>query len=219
MPLVEQAPSLPVGGTADLTPTRGMPTCPTLTQPTITTCFRFNPLLSVCSMPPKRPGSSVSKRGRKKARVDTTPVGHLSEPQPTYAEEDVGKPSSNRRSRPQCKVPHQLSWLRSQASWLGLAHTQSQAYWLGSVGIQTGVCAQPQAFWLGSGDTRRDWEPNAQLPSGGIPSHHLAAMPTNAKRRRRSQIPASYQVLPNCEETPGMVRHPQQDSIQDWPWH
>ncbi len=26
------------------------------------------------------------------------------------------------------------------------------------------------------------------------------------------------QVLPNSEETPGMVHHPQQDSIQDWPW-
>ncbi len=26
------------------------------------------------------------------------------------------------------------------------------------------------------------------------------------------------QVLPNSEETPGMVRHPQEDSFQDWPW-
>ncbi len=41
-------------------------------------------------MPLKWPGSSVSNRGRKKARVDTTLVGHLSEPQPTYVEEDVG---------------------------------------------------------------------------------------------------------------------------------
>ncbi len=171
-----------------------MPTCPTPTQPTITTCLRFNPLLSICSMPPKRPGSSVFKRGRKKARIATTPWVTFRNPSIPMRKRMWAQPSSNRRSRPQCKMPGQLSWLRSQASWLGLVHTQLQAHWLRSVGIQTGVRAQPQAFWLGSEDTQKDWETNAPLPSGGVPSHHLAPMPTNVKRRRRNLIPASYQV-------------------------